>query len=148
MKNLDFDVVKEDVFHTLKNNLSIVLATSCNNRVTAREVYFASNGFTIYFVTSKAYEKYKQIEKNSNVALCINNIQMEGVASIKGHPNQPENKDALNICINKNKEAFERYVKHKNTVLIEILVRRVEIWKNNGREYLDIEKSEAYRIGK
>ena len=39
MKNLDYDVVKEDVFHTLKNNLSIVLATSCNNRVTAREVY-------------------------------------------------------------------------------------------------------------
>lgn len=147
MKNLDYDVVKEDIFHALKDNLSIVLATSSNNRVTAREVYFASNGFTIYFITSKAYEKYKQIEKNSNVALCINNIQMEGVARIKGHPNLPENRDELNTCLSKSKEAFEKFIKYKNTVLIEIQVSRVEIWKNNSREYLDIEKGKAYKIG-
>ncbi len=38
-------------------------------------------------------------------------------------------------------------MKYKNTVLIEVAVTRVEQWKNNGREFPDIEKEEAYRVG-
>jgi hypothetical protein len=51
------------------------------------------------------------------------------------------------ICLNKSKKEFEHFMKYKNTVLIEVAVSRMELWKNNGREYLDIEKEEAYRIG-
>lgn len=115
--------------------------------MTAREVYFASKNFRIYFVTSKAYYKYKQIEKNNNVAFCLGNIQMEGVATIKGHPNLAENINEKNICLNKSKDKFERYFKYKNTVLIEVVVTRVKLWNNSGREYLDINRHEAYRIG-
>ena len=147
MKSLDYEALKREVIHTLENNKSIVLATCSNNRVTAREVYFASNDFSIYFVTSKAYDKYKQIEKNTNVALCVGNIQMEGTAIIKGHPNLAENENLTAICLNKSKKEFEQFIKYKNTVLIEVVVSRVELWKDNAREYLDINKKEAYRVG-
>lgn len=147
MKSLDYELLKHEVIHTLENSKSIVLATCYNNRVTAREVYFASNDFKIYFITSKAFDKYKQIEKNNKVALCLGNIQMEGTAINKGHPKLPENETEAMICLNKSKKEFEHFMKYKNTVLIEVAVSRMELWKNNGREYLDIEKEEAYRIG-
>ena len=69
----------------------IVISTANGNKVAARTVYFVFYIYCIYFVTSKSYEKYKQIEKNSNVALCFFNISMEGVAIIKGHPELEEN---------------------------------------------------------
>lgn len=147
MNSLDYELLKQEVIHTLENSKAIVLATCSNNRVTAREVYFASNNFNIYFLTSKAYDKYKQIEKNNNVALCLGNIQMEGTAIIKGHPKLPENETETAICLNKSKKEFEHFMKYKNTILIEVVVNRMELWKNNGREYLDLNKQEAYRIG-
>lgn len=147
MKSIDYETLTQEVIHTLENNKSIVLATCSNNRVTAREVYFASKNLSIYFLTSKAYDKFKQIEKNRNIALCLGNIQMEGVAIIKGHPNLPENEIETSICLSKSKKEFEHFIKYKNTVLIEAVITRVELWKNNGREYLDINKKEAYRVG-
>lgn len=54
---------------------------------------------------------------------------------------------ALDICFGKSKSAFEKYVKYKNIVLIEVKVNQVGIWNDNGREYLDVEKGEAYRVG-
>ncbi|HEX2947890.1 MAG TPA: pyridoxamine 5'-phosphate oxidase family protein [Clostridia bacterium] len=147
MKSLDYEVLKQDVIKALENSNSIVLATCNNNRVTAREVYFASNDFRIFFITSKAYDKCKQIEKNNNVALCLGNIQMEGTATIKGHPNLADNINERTVCLNKSKENFEQYFKYKNIVLIEVVVSNVKLWNNGGREYLDINKHRAYRIG-
>jgi Pyridoxamine 5''-phosphate oxidase. len=69
MRNLDYEILKQEVIHIMQSSKSIVLATCSNNRVTAREVYFASDNFSLYFLTSKVYDKYKQIEKNKNVAL-------------------------------------------------------------------------------
>lgn len=92
------------MIHTLENSKSNILAICSNNRVTARDVYFASNDFSIYFVTSKAYEKYKQIQKNKNVALCLGNIQIEGIAIIKGYPNLVENENETTICLSISKE--------------------------------------------
>lgn len=147
MKNLDYEKLKQEVIDVLENSKSIVLATCSNNRVTAREVYFASNEFKIFFITSSAFDKCKQIQKNSNVALCLGNIQMEGIATILGHPTLEENRDAVTTCLNKSRNDFEQYFKYKNIVLIEVIVKRIALWKNHGREYLDINKHEAYRIG-
>jgi len=147
MKNLDYGALEQEVIQALKNSKSIVLATCSGNRVTARQVCFASKDFTIYFITSKEYDKCKQIEKNNHVALCLDNIQMEGTAAIKGHPGLEENISEMAICLNKCRQEMEPFIKYKNVVLVEVAVHRAELWKNNGREYLDIAKGEAYRIG-
>lgn len=49
------------------------------------------------------------------------------------------------LCLNKSKE-FEKYFKYKSTVLIEI-TSHAKLWNKNRREFLDIDKQEAYRIG-
>ena len=43
MKSLDYVKLKQEVIDALEKSRSIVLATCSNNRVTAREVYYASD---------------------------------------------------------------------------------------------------------
>lgn len=137
MKSLDYTKMKSKIIERLKEQKNIVLATSENGKVTARTVYCTSNGLKIYFMTSKAYEKYKQIIKNPLVAMCFNNVQIQGKAVILGHPSSDENTEILERCSHLDKE-FVHWTKYKNTVLIEVDIIKVECWNNNGREYIDI----------
>jgi len=145
MKQLDYEENYNKVMERLKKEEIIVLATSYKDIVTARSVWFILYESSIYFVTSKAYTKYKQIEKNPNVALCLDNIQIEGIANIKGHFSLKENEPIKDFCL-KNSKGMSHYLKYKNTVLIEVKINKIGIWKN-GREYIDLIKKKAYRIG-
>jgi uncharacterized pyridoxamine 5'-phosphate oxidase family protein len=145
MKQLDYEEKINEVMNILKNEKPIVLCTSNGNKVAARTVYYFLFNDCIYFVTSKAYKKCKQIEKNHNVALCIANIQIEGVATILGHPKLDENNKLLEYT-QENCPEISNYTKHKNTVIIEIKINNVEMWLK-GREYINYEDKTAYRIG-
>ena len=146
MKQLDFNVKYTEIKNILKKEKSIVLCTSNGSKVAARTVYFVYFKDCIYFVTSMSYKKYKQIEKNQNVALCFSNIQIVGVASILGHPNLEGNKNILEY-MEKNCSEMYKYVKYKNTVLIKVSIDDIEMWEKGGREYLNIENKTANRIG-
>lgn len=67
---------------------TMVLATSYKDNVTARmvSVVFIKNKF--YFQTDKNFRKYKQIIKNPNVSLCIDNIQIDGLCQEIGRPSE------------------------------------------------------------
>ena len=146
MKSLDYMEIKEKIIQLLKEQKNIVLATCENGKVTARTVYCASNELKIYFLTSKAYTKYKQIIKNPFVAMCFNNVQLQGRAMILGHPSSDENKEILEECGHLEKELMY-WAKYKNTVLIEVDINEVQCWNNNGREYMDVLNKKSYRIG-
>lgn len=146
MQNLDYEEMKAKIIGQLKNQKDIVLATCVDGKVTARTVYCISNDLQVYFMTSKAYTKYKQIVKNPIVAMCFNNVQIQGRAVILGHPSNDENKEILEKCKHDNKE-FMHWSKYKNTVLIRIDITEVECWNNNGREYIDVPNKKSYRIG-
>lgn len=146
MKTMDFIATKEKIMQRLSEQKSIVLATCENGKVAARTVYCTSNGMKIYFMTSKAYRKYKQICKNPNVGLCFGNVQIQGTAKILGHPLSVENKLVLESCSHLEDE-FLHWTKYKNTVLIEVDITEVECWNRNGREFLDLIKETSYRIG-
>ena len=145
MKQLDFNECYNEIKEILEKEKSIVLCTSNGDKVSARTVFFAFYKDCIYFVTSKAYSKCKQIEKNPNVALCLLNLQVEGIALFIGHPKSDENKEIYNKCL-KNCPEMDHYCKYKNTVLIEININKIGMWKK-GREYIDLNKKNAYRIG-
>ena len=148
-KQLPYDDKYNETINFLKSKDSIVVATSDKDKVAARTVYFVMLNSCVYFLTSKAYDKYKQIVKNPNVALCSDNIQIQGVAKVKGHPGLEENKAILKYFLEKcpEKERNKRYVKHKNTVFIEVEINKISIWINGGREYIDLNEKTAYRIG-
>lgn len=147
MKDLDFKEKYNEVMERLKNNDTIVLATSKKDVVSARSVWYVLYESSIYFFTAPAYAKIKQIEKNPNVALCLDNIQLKGTAFIKGHPLQKENEKITAYCIEKHSGISEYNMNRKNMVLVEVKIHRIEMWVKHGREYLDITEKKAYRIG-
>jgi len=64
----------------------MVLSTSENNSVSSRMMSVIQIGGKFYFQTDVTMKKYRQIKSNRNVALCIDNIQIEGVCEEIGHP--------------------------------------------------------------
>ena len=64
----------------------MVLSTSESNRVSSRMMSIVQIDGTFYFQTDLTFKKYHQILSNPNVALCIDNIQIEGICEEIGHP--------------------------------------------------------------
>lgn len=142
MKIVDYSEMTDQIIARLNSKDNIVLATSNGKMVSARTIFFFNDGLSIYFVTSKAYRKFKDIERNTNVALCMDNIQMEGVATSLGHPFEDQNIQYREIIERHN--GMRQFCKYKFTVLIKADVMFVEMWINNHRLFLDVNKQEAF----
>ena len=88
--NLDYSTFADEIVQTLDKTPLMILATSANNKVTARNMAIVNNGLTILFQTSGLSEKAKQIEANPNIAFATGNIQVEAVARISTDPEEVE----------------------------------------------------------
>lgn len=74
----------KDALTKLKTKSIMVLATSLNDFVTARNMSVITVNDKIYCQTDKNMIKSIQINENPNVAYCIDNIQITGKAKIIG----------------------------------------------------------------
>lgn len=151
MKELDYTDLYREVIHELKAHKEIVLATCVNNKVTARVVNCMYHQDSLYFITSRAYNKYKQIKKNNNVALSINNIQIEGRAEDLSHPLNDENSDIKSLYEQDASffEYFTRYSRYKNSVLIKIRLELITLnMGNGGYKYLNLKTQKACSKGR
>ena len=92
---LPYDELKQEIIKELQKYPIGVLATSEGNHVTARQMMLIADGLKISCFTFTTLRKFKQMSANKNVALAINNIQVEGQATFKGHTSNPKNKDFL-----------------------------------------------------
>jgi hypothetical protein len=96
-KELDYEREKDRVLRFLEGKHAITLATSLEDRVTARTVSFANDGLAILFMSWAHHSKCVQIRGNPCVALCRHNVQIEGVAEILGSPLDERNKRYADI---------------------------------------------------
>ena len=64
----------------------MVLSTSENNKVSSRMMSVIQVNGKFYFQTDVTMKKYHQLKFNKNVALCIDNIQIEGICEEIGRP--------------------------------------------------------------
>ena len=148
MEPLDYSILEKEVIEFVSNNNKMVLATSSNNRVTARMMSIVNQGMTISFQTDKDFLKFQQIEENPNVALCTGNIQIEGTAKITCQPfDNPFFVDTYKL---QHSTAYEKYSHLKDNVIIEVNPVLVTFWKYTAdrkpyRDFLDIQQKEAYR---
>lgn len=85
MNNLYINKFNE-IFQQIGDHAKIVLATSHCNKVSARKMSFLIINNLFYFQTDINLRKYQDIKANKNVALCIDNIQIEGICKEIGHP--------------------------------------------------------------
>jgi len=151
MRETSYIELLNEVIEILRNTKEIVIATCHKGRVTARTVYCICDDVHIYFITSKAYTKYKQIKANPNIALSINNIQIEGEAEILGHPLDKENDYFKAIC-EKNKdyiEYYKKYSNYKNSIVIKANPVLITLYNGKGSyKYINLQEKKGYKKGR
>jgi len=115
---------------------AIALATSAGDRVTVRTVMFASRGIEIYILSLAGNTKLRQMEANSNVALCRDHIQIEGTAEILGSAASDENAEVAEIFRAKYQDEFERHINHPAMVAIRVRPTRIGVFYMEGDRFL------------
>jgi len=149
-KELDYREKKEELIRFLesKDSETMVLATSHNDRVLARNVLVASDGLDLYFFTWKHSRKCMQIQKNPKVALCKDRIQIEGVAEILGGLLDEKTKKYTNIMRHRFPEAIEEWERRPGMIVVRVKPTfAVTGGSSNGDvyiDYLDLKNEKAY----
>ncbi len=64
----------------------MVLSTAENGSVSSRMMSVVQISGAFFFQTDRTLRKYRQLTRNPQIALCIDNIQIEGVCAELGHP--------------------------------------------------------------
>lgn len=147
---IDYDALKGEVTDYLNANNVVVLATSADNRVTARSMSYVNKGLTVYCQTDRRFLKVEQMRVNPKVALCAHNIQIEGLATIGKQPLDPSNSEFAELYSERVPQAFERFAHWKSFVVVQVEPTLVTVWKNvNGkpcRDFLKVQEQTAERI--
>lgn len=125
----------------------MVLSTSENDVVSSRMMSVVQIEGAFYFQTDITFRKYRQISDNPNVALCIDNIQIEGICEETGHPLQDASFcDCFKECF---KGSYDAYTSLENERLFAVRPTYIERWiYKNGVPYIEMfdMKTEAYSI--
>jgi general stress protein 26 len=148
-KNLNFEEKKQELLGFLqsKDNAIMVLATSRNDRVLARNVLIASHGLDLYFFTWGHSRKCAQISANPRVALCRDGVQIEGVAEILGDLIAEKTKEYTDVIRKKFPEAIARWEHRPGMVVVKVRPTCVVIGGSTDEpslEFLDLENETAY----
>ncbi|MDP4268237.1 MAG: pyridoxamine 5'-phosphate oxidase family protein [Bacteroidota bacterium] len=146
---IDYNSLLSEMIDTFGESKTMVLATAFGEKVTARSMSCVFDGINILFQTDSGFQKVEQIMNNTNVALCYQNIQIEGAAKLCGHPAEKQNEIFIEKFKKSFKSSFELYSDMKNEIVIEVNPTLITIWKyENGkplRDYLDVCGKLAYR---
>ena len=137
---IEYETLKEEVLQFLDKHKVLFLATCADNRVTARAMSCVHVGLEIYFQTSKKSDKFAQLAKNSNVALCAANIAIEGVATICEHPLHPASEQFITLYKEHHPGSFNAYSRLESAVVIRVDPTLIAFWKydDEGKPYREI----------
>ena len=82
---------------------------------------------------------------NPQVALCFDNVQIEGTVSFCGHPLNSSNCEFAELFKANYKGSFDLYTALADEVLVKITLRRATLWKHENkrpyREMFDFENA-------
>ncbi len=118
---------KYDAFLSdLGKSRKMVLSTAENNVVSSRMMSVVQIDGSLYFQTDITLRKYSQLIRNRNVALCIDNIQIEGIAEEIGHPlDCPAFCERFKECF---RGSYDAYTSLRNERLFRITPIFVQRW--------------------
>ena len=143
-KQLVYDDLSQEIIQKLYKIRIGTLATSDGNFVTARQMMLIPEGLNIYCITGTNTRKFEQISINKNVSVVANNIQIDGVANLKGCTSDPKNNGFLKTFEKHSPEAYNNW--HDKCLdpnislqLIEIFTKRIAIYVvKPPTAYLDV----------
>lgn len=98
----------------------------------------------LYFQTDRAFLKYRQLAENKNAALCMDNIQIEGICRELGHP--MENERFAGLYGKHFPGSFERYSGLKNERLFVMSPVFIKRWiYRDGLPFEEVFEAEGER---
>ncbi len=104
----------------------MVLSTAENNIVSSRMMSVVQADGIFYFQTDMTMKKYRQLSANGNVALCIDNIQIEGTSEEIGAPlHSPTFCALFQKCF---RGSYDAYTALKNERLFAVKPTYIERW--------------------
>lgn len=125
------------LFDEIGEYKKMVLSTSFEDYVTSRMMSIIIFDGIFHFQTDKTFRKYEQLQKNRKVALCIDNISIEGYCNELGHP--LENPKFCNLYEKYFSNAFKRYTQLTNECLFAIEPIYIKKWiYEEGEPYEEI----------
>lgn len=83
---MEFTTAYSDLFKEIGEKRKMVLSTSVHDTVSSRMMSVIILDRKFYFQTDITFRKYDQIMTNPNVALCLDNLQIEGCCREIGRP--------------------------------------------------------------
>jgi general stress protein 26 len=129
---LPYEESKQKIINELRKHKTGVLATSDGSTVSAREMVFVYDGPTIYCRSEGLFKKFKHIDANPNVAIAAGNIQIEGIATIKGHPLDKSNSRFIQLYKEQIPQAYEvacrDYFPRSDCRLIAITPQKITLY--------------------
>ena len=155
---VSYTELKKEIAEELSKLRFGFLATSENDHVRNGGVFMVTDGLTIYVFTFLKTRKYKQMKANPNVGFSVSTLQIEGVATLKGHPqDEPEflkvyKENQPLIYERRSQTYFSR--NHPDSRVVEIKPTRICRFKSIEKyktppscfEVLDVTNEKAYSI--
>lgn len=126
---IDYENLKNEVIWNLEKNKTWVLSTTSNGNISSRSMSIINKGLDIYFQTNKCYIKYNQMKENNNVALCFNNISIEGVAEEIGNWEDEKNKELMELYKTTHLSSFNAYGLLEGQVVYKVTPKIIKLWK-------------------
>ena len=109
----------------------MVLSTAEDGMVSSRMMSVVQFGGCFWFQTDCTMRKYRQLAQNAHAALCIDNIQIEGICTEQGHPMQNAQFCAsFQSCF---KGSFDAYTRLENERLFRLRPQYIERWVYQDR---------------
>lgn len=116
-----------DILSVFNKGKTMVLSSCEDNKVSSRMMSIVCIDGMFYFQTDMSFRKYRELIHNPYVALCIDNIQIEGVCKEIGCP-----MSNAQFCSEYEKNfntSFKMYSSLKNERLFEVSPTFVERWQ-------------------
>jgi hypothetical protein len=148
-KMLDFQEKKKEFMDFIgsSENAVMVLATSFEDHVLARNVLVAAEGTNLYFFTWKSSRKCRQIRENPRVALCKDRVHFEGTAEILGGFPEDGVRPFMDLFKRKFPGVIEKWESRPNMVMVRVKPTFVTIGGNDESprlDFLDLEREISY----
>lgn len=121
-----FKKKQSELFAKLGEAKLMVLSTAAQERVSSRMMSIIIAEGKFYFQTDRRLRKYRQLCENPNIALCADNVQIEGTCTELGSPMENESFAAL---FEKNfQSSYNAYSKMADERLFVIEPSYIERW--------------------
>lgn len=146
---LDFEQCKNKFFSKIGESKTMVLSTTDGEKVSSRNMSIIVDKEKFYFQTALEFRKCRDIEVNKNVALCAENIQIEGSVTGIYELNDEEAKNFKELYKQNHNGSYNAYSKLMGNSVFEITPIKIGFYNYEGKdvylEYIDFKKNVAYK---